>query len=60
MPTMVARDLKSYAGKPLKPGQKFEVEDEKHVRTLTLSRKAELVEVEDSKRRYRRRDITAE
>ncbi len=37
MPTeLIARNLKTYAGKVLKPGQRFHVDDA-HVRTLTLA-----------------------
>ena len=60
MPTLVSVSLKTYAGKVLKPGQRFEVEDEGHVKTLLLSRKAELAKDEEGKRTYRRRDLTAE
>lgn len=34
---MISTGLKTYGGKPLKKGQRFEVEDERHVRTLETS-----------------------
>lgn len=57
MATLIAKTLSQYNGKVLKPGDRFEVEDERHIRTLILSRKAELSE---AKRTYKRRDMVAE
>jgi hypothetical protein len=41
MPQMICTGLARYAGKDLKKGQKFDVEDA-HVRTLEVTRKAKL------------------
>lgn len=42
MQELISTGLKLYAGKELKPGDRFEVADAGHVRTLTTSRLAKL------------------
>lgn len=60
MTTMISTGLDRYDGKVLKLGQRFDVADERHVRTLQLARKAKLAETDEAKRTYRRRDMKAE
>jgi hypothetical protein len=59
MATLIAKTLPKYGSKILKPGDRFEVEDERHIQTLILSHKAELAK-DDEKRTYKRRDMKAE
>ena len=61
MTTMIAKTLPYYGTKVLKTGDRFDVEDESHVRVLEVTGKAERApdEPEDTKRKYRRRDMTA-
>lgn len=58
--TLIAKNLRSYAGKPLKPGQAFEAEDG-HVKTLTTAPGglAERPKDEQEKKTYRTRHMKA-
>lgn len=57
MQKLIAKALRSYAGKPLSTGESFDCQDE-HVKTLTTSRLAELPKDEE-RQTYQTRDMGA-
>lgn len=55
---LISTGLKRYDGKDLKPGDRFECNDEAHERTLTTSRLAKRADAEESAG-YQTRAMTA-